>query len=1041
MLRRNSLLLLLGLVGFLGAPFTYAKLTAAQRLMSVHQSSPAAPPLSPPSVVQTRASFAGSTSLSLAYSSNVTAGNALIVCFFVDGNASSYSVTDNNGNVWAEAIVNISPTLGLTSCWYATNANAGATTVTVSEIGGTWDYVSMSILEASNISAVSPLDQTGKGSATGATTSVSMTTTGAVTESTELVVAFAADWQAPVSWTQGAGYTIKETNTDPGDNSNALEVKNTMTGLSGTQTATFTKGAGGGWIGVMATFKGNYHRPAVLGITGGADVSVDDVLVTSSVPTVNWSATVPAPGSYDVIIYQDDGTTVQCAAVNTTTAVTSFALPACTSLVGGNYYKAKVLTRNSGGTLTGDDSPLFRFYYAFGADRTLPVYSTNGVNWNDYLAKSGNSPFGQSDRACILNRADNCFHGGEIRKVVTAKSTCTSLTVSETLGAFDWVCSAASGNAIFYTTGLKSTKGLGDLVQESGWIANPVTISDTGVGFLTTSGNWWSNTVTPLPDNSGTSFTSLAAAGTIYVLDASRATKGYNINANKIAVVIRPSATLRFVGSSNNCNVSTAEVTSPGKRCMIAAGTQSNLWIEGNIEGQTVAIDFGVYLKDVTSSRLNRVNLDKANMDGLVLLADSDGNRVTGVTVKNLGVNYVSLKIEGDYNLVQNYASSGGSGNAFPGWYNRLTNIRVANPRVVAIDFNGSYFNTLHQANISNGGYPAINCYTCWDATVTMVTENHISDYGGGTRGTLFQVVDGDRNTILATSALSNYDHGLTFGYGADNNTVVNHVTASQFADVVNIYASNNTKIANLGAFLSFGNEIYLDTASNNTFSESLFMGGNSGTCSVVNGGTNPGLVDTTCANQGSSTATYVTGLDVTGSFVGKVTSNDTANGSDSSGTATYSATMDWLNFDNWYRSWGLNAANWTTTVGQCNTGTCRIWDWRLKATDTALRNRLGTAFVAGTTCPAAVHGNKTMTDQQASPRTFLLNAFEIVDNYRLNPNGNNNGLCESGEACIYTPNLGAYQGEGDFEAAGTCTFQNGTVSNVQMYAYPTNGI
>ena len=85
------------------------------------------------------------------------------------------------------------------------------------------------------------------------------------------------------------------------------------------------------------------------------------------------------------------------------------------------------------------------------------------------------------------------------------------------------------------------------------------------------------------------------------------------------------------------------------------------------------------------------------------------------------------------------------------------------------------------------------------------------------------------------------------------------------------------------------------------------------------------------------------------------------------------------------------------------------------------------------------MNGNKATTYTNSVPvtYTFLANAMEIMGDGI----GNDNGLCETGESCIYTPNFGAYQGEGDYMAQGTCSFQNGTVSNVKMYAYPTIGI
>jgi hypothetical protein len=50
---------------------------------------------------------------------------------------------------------------------------------------------------------------------------------------------------------------------------------------------------------------------------------------------------------------------------------------------------------------------------------------------------------------------------------------------------------------------------------------------------------------------------------------------------------------------------------------------------------------------------------------------------------------------------------------------------------------------------------------------------------------------------------------------------------------------------------------------------------------------------------------------------------------------------------------------------------------------------------------------------------------------------GNDDGLCESDEECLFSSNLGAYQGEGALSA--TCT-NNTTLVNVGIHAYTTNG-
>ena len=65
---------------------------------------------------------------------------------------------------------------------------------------------------------------------------------------------------------------------------------------------------------------------------------------------------------------------------------------------------------------------------------------------------------------------------------------------------------------------------------------------------------------------------------------------------------------------------------------------------------------------------------------------------------------------------------------------------------------------------------------------------------------------------------------------------------------------------------------------------------------------------------------------------------------------------------------------------------------------------------------------------------TFLRNAIEIIDDSI----GNENGLCESNETCLYSPNLGGYQGHGNLISAGA--FTPGTLTGITLLKYETNG-
>ena len=51
---------------------------------------------------------------------------------------------------------------------------------------------------------------------------------------------------------------------------------------------------------------------------------------------------------------------------------------------------------------------------------------------------------------------------------------------------------------------------------------------------------------------------------------------------------------------------------------------------------------------------------------------------------------------------------------------------------------------------------------------------------------------------------------------------------------------------------------------------------------------------------------------------------------------------------------------------------------------------------------------------------------------------GNGDSLCESGETCLYLPNLGSYQGHGALVDVGP--FVDGTITGVKLKRYVNNG-
>jgi hypothetical protein len=712
----------------------------------------------------------------------------------------------------------------------------------------------------------------------------------------------------------------------------------------------------------------------------------------------------------------------------------------CTVIVQANPTQTGVLTATLsrtctyGGTVATTADEITVTGYTNTSVSVAPIYPTNGANWNDYVRNygSGTSAYDRDDTACVgtENGYYQCLHGGEKKKVVvTGFTACTDLSATDTLGAFDWECVVQGGTATMVSKGLKSGHGLRDLIDPAGsaFAANRVIVMKAGytppVAESPLSTTWWTNTVTPLPDNHlGTdSVVALTGTSTIYTLTASRDTMGYNMDAAKQSLVTLGSAVLSDQAAIvGNCD--DGGNLSPAYKYVVCDPGKDYLWVEAAINARN---SDALYLSygsgtDTHFARVHRTTISGGgnyNSDTLTSSLISDFS-VEGVTNESAAVElwhnlydtYLNVHIansvdrglnfdcSSDRNVFQNLTissthSTGGSGNGI----------------AFGTDCGGeNYENVFTNVVVNGSGLDAIQLA---DADTSALTKN----------------------TFHAVTLLNSATDGLAVG--GDTNTFTNLVSANNGGAGVTVYGDGNifVQIAtadNAGnAFQTTG------TAGSNSF-QGVLLKDSGGTCSNAgSGGGN--LLDNSC-DYGTGLGSTMGTVDLTDTFLGKVLTDDASNSSDTDGAATYALTMDWLNFENLFRGWGKDDPALFPSPnhrGACVSGTCRIWDARISYFDTALKDHNG-AFVAGATCPASVSGadaTKQVTD--GAGHTYLLNAVEIIGDGI----GNENGLCESDEACIYAPNLGAYQGEGDYTSQ-TCTFADGTLSGVTMYAYPTNG-
>lgn len=657
----------------------------------------------------------------------------------------------------------------------------------------------------------------------------------------------------------------------------------------------------------------------------------------------------------------------------------------------------------------------------------IPVYSVNGANWNDYVKRSDSTKdaFSQTDSPCTgATSFMDCIHGGEKRMVPTGANSCEGLSIAESLGAFNWTCKVVGDQAYFMTIGLKPGKGLADLISETGWKTNQVTISyGTTAYAVSTPAAWWNNPILQLPDNSSSASLynlpqTAGAPGNIFVVSADQMVSAYNVP-SKVAIVSLNGAKLKPTDASAGSNVCAGDGF-PLVSCVLNLQSSANFtWIETNIEYTTTSAP--KYAVSINSSQFYR--LINSN------ITESEASAASGtVAVYGYQANYgklLNLQLSGfDYgikfdsfctaNLLQNIFTRSGN------W--------------------GVYLHAFDTSNTIESLY-SFNNYRGYENDGWTTTLIGYSDFNSHSGVMLSSAFGNEASVFLSFLSVNS-------GYNTMNASLYNSQDYNTFA---NIAVTDSVSAINVLQDFSDMNGI-----GPNQFSGILLLGNNTTNCQSAN--SSLGLINSTCANALSDGTSAYTGSSsnailrlnrtAANSFKGLVTSDDVTNNYDTLGQAAYSSLVPgaWYPFLDAFRAWGIysvaqNFLTKTTVQGQCTSGTCQIFDWSLLQTDTVFRNVSGDGsnqnhdFVSGQPCPAEIQGSVTVTSLGSSPVTFLRNAEEII----IDGQGNGNGLCESGESCLYMPNIGAYQGHGDY-SDNFCIFQDGTISNVKMYAFPENG-
>lgn len=725
----------------------------------------------------------------------------------------------------------------------------------------------------------------------------------------------------------------------------------------------------------------------------------------------------------------------------------------------------------------------------------VPLYPANGSLWTYYIlnGNSGQDIFHQTDTDCsgTPDKLDYCVHAGEMRKVsVTSYVSCTNLSATDSLGAFDWTCDDSGVNVQFYSQ-LKWNKGLVDLVNAASWKSNQVTVKYSGYTVAqSSSSSWWTNPVVLAPlhttsgakildgnDDDGTGPDIPYAQGSIVTINQDITNGGYSLSQDHMALVVLPGFTL------------TRSPSGGAGHSTIDLNYSDYCWLEGHINSSHRNDDvISGYYADYF--QLRNINVENSTGNGIYIDHSEVGtanniasfnhsssgffdyanlyNRYRGLTLYDNSVGFrteCSVCTFDDIVAHDNSGAgisiawnSGVQGRNFLSYSNGDEGIAVG-------PTTDSVFSHLISLNNASGvlSYTGSSNLTFGDVLIANSSANGVDLYGDEVRFMNLTVSNSGGTGIINRSTNSTFWNVTTIGNGSDGFTedYSSRTALGNFLSANNTsyglwITSDNGKYKNIFTQGNGDYSVVLEYSSchHNTFTGYLALT-ESVLCSVWSAGAQPGLIDATCTDSGvnlsnsytgnTSDATFLLSKDMTNSYVGRIAVDDSQNASDSSGSASYVSITDWTHFENEFRFFGKNGTSVLDSgfQGRCGSAsTCRIFDLRPWSVDTQIFNRnfdginANPSFVANTTCPSVIHGNQVSTDAKSSPSTFLTHAVEIL----FDGVGDDDGFCESGEACLYTPHIGGYQGEGDYLTGGTCTFQDGTITGVTMYYRPIQG-
>lgn len=576
------------------------------------------------------------------------------------------------------------------------------------------------------------------------------------------------------------------------------------------------------------------------------------------------------------------------------------------------------------------------------------------------------------------------------------------LQAEDNFNAFMWDCFFDGSQLAFYAVGLRDDKRLADLIDFTvpQWKNMKLVVKLGGYDVAESSmTKWWSDVDLELLTANGAAAGPQTLANKIYLIGSSQNTAGYFLSAPGASIVVKPGIVLTYTGSNAKCDTGTGGIhASTGAHCLLHTNSSFH-FIEGAMNANNTAA-YGLLLYQSRFNRINFASVQRATVVGLKLMMDSSYNKIHRSKFVYAGQQGVSVN-GSDGNIISQSAiyGNGAQGIFFSGAanFNTLTRSVIANNTSEGVMITSGNSNLLHMLTVANHSNALAGIDINGASQNNLVMQSILANQGTGFKTN----IPGSGNLYVGKLAISNsVNYPLEWSHGT---------------------SSPVTQISKFLLPSSVLSTCYFTAISNFT---------------------NP-----SCGSSAHAPVAAATETTITDAIYGKRTTADTTNADwSASAEITYSPTANMMQFNSSYdhlmsvgRGGGVAFPN-SLHSGNCTSGYCAIFDWRLKTSGLSLNDSLSAAsstYSGASNCPMTGTSAFSYINSISATTYILPNAAELL----FDDVGNDNGVCETNERCLYQPHIGAYLGEGDFiqnaNANGICNFAGGAVSGVTLFAYP----